>query len=180
MQSKLKEHFGDRIVITHANGKSSVEICQQKSDLEIEKIRLVQTAAKLIMSDKVSYDSFESENKCLSFLPKTLCLSWKRSKIENCFINRSGNYASCSTMGFTDTTTICTRSTDKELLIKFSKDTCFLKIITSSEDSGEVDRLCCVYDNAALRLNSCTSLYEQQNPWWCHASIKKCDALMMM
>ncbi len=55
MFSKLKEHFGDRLVITHINGKSNVVTfrntvvailqdfynSQQKPDLSSEKIRLV-------------------------------------------------------------------------------------------------------------------------------------------
>ena len=96
MYSKLKEHFGDHIVITHINGKSNVvtfrntaaAILQdfynspQKHDLSSGKIRLVQTASKLIMSDiklvetenncYSSYDDFESQDKCISFLPETL------------------------------------------------------------------------------------------------------------
>ena len=55
---------------------------QQKPDLSSEKIRLVQSASKLIMSDiklvetenncYPSYDDFESQDKCISFLPETL------------------------------------------------------------------------------------------------------------
>ena len=95
MCSKLKEHFGDRLVITHINGKSNVVTfrntaaailqdfynSQQKPDLSSEKIRLVQTASKLITSDiklvetenncYPSYDDFESQDKCISFLPET-------------------------------------------------------------------------------------------------------------
>ena len=61
MCSKLKEHFGDRLVITHINGKSNVVTfrntaaailqdfynSQQKPDLSLEKIRLIQTASNL-------------------------------------------------------------------------------------------------------------------------------------
>ena len=95
MCSKLKEHFGDRLVITHINGKSNVVTfrntaaailqdfynSQQKPDLSSEKIRLVQTASKLIMSDiklvetesncYPSYADFKSQDKCISFLPET-------------------------------------------------------------------------------------------------------------
>ena len=55
MCSKLKEHFGDRLVITHINGKSNVVTfrntaaailqdfynSQQKTDLSSKKVRLV-------------------------------------------------------------------------------------------------------------------------------------------
>ena len=71
MQSKLEEHFGDSIVITHVNGKSNVvtfgstakavlqEFCnsQQKSDPNTEKLWFVQTAAKLTMSDIKSVET---------------------------------------------------------------------------------------------------------------------------
>ena len=96
MCSILKEHFGDRLVITHINGKSNVVTfrntaaailhdfysSQQKPDRSSEKIRLIQTASKLIMSNiklvetgnncYPSYDDFESQDKCISFLPETL------------------------------------------------------------------------------------------------------------
>ena len=96
MRSKLKEHFGDNIVIAHINGKSDVVTfrntaatilqdfynSRQKPDLSTEKIRLVQTASKLIKSDiklvetenncYPSYDDFESQDKCIAFLPETL------------------------------------------------------------------------------------------------------------
>ena len=91
-----KEHFGDHLVITHINGKSNIvsfkNTCaailqdfynsQQKPDLSSQKIRLVQTASKLIMSDiklvetenncYPSYGDFESQDKCISFLHETL------------------------------------------------------------------------------------------------------------
>ena len=93
---KLKEHFGDRLVTTHINGKSNVVTfrntaatilqdfynSQQKPALSSEKIMLVQTASKLIMSDiklaetenscYPSCGDFESQDKCISFLPETL------------------------------------------------------------------------------------------------------------
>ena len=53
-----------------------------KPDLSSENIRLVQTVSKLITSDiklvetenncYPSYDDFESQDKCISFLPETL------------------------------------------------------------------------------------------------------------
>ena len=86
--SKLKEHFGDRLVIIHINGKSNVVTfrntaaailqdiynSQQKPDLSLENIRLVQTASKLIMSNNCypSYDDFKSQDKFISFLTETL------------------------------------------------------------------------------------------------------------
>ena len=100
MCSKLKEHFGDRLVIKHINGKSNVVTFrntaaailqdfynnQQNPDLSSEKIRLVQTASKLIMSDiklvesenncYPSYDDFESQDKYISFLPEQNCLRY--------------------------------------------------------------------------------------------------------
>jgi len=90
MHSRLLEHFGDCIVITHINGKSNVVTfrntasailhdfynSQQKHDLSTEKMRLVQAASKLKMSDiklvqienncYPSYDDFESQYKCIS------------------------------------------------------------------------------------------------------------------
>ena len=62
--SKLKEHFGDRLVITYqwkVQCRYIQKYCcgylqdfynsQQKPDLSSEKIRFIQTASKLIMSD---------------------------------------------------------------------------------------------------------------------------------
>ena len=96
MCSKLKEHFGDCLVITHINRKSVVVTfrntaaailqdfynSQQKPDLSSEKIRLIQTASKLIMIDiklvetenncYPSYVDFELQDKCISFFPETL------------------------------------------------------------------------------------------------------------
>ncbi len=94
VRSKLKEHFGDNIVRAHINGKSDVVTfrntaatilqdfynSRQKPDLSTDKIRLVQTASKLIKSDTKlvetenscypSYDDFESQDKCIAFLPE--------------------------------------------------------------------------------------------------------------
>ncbi len=88
-----RAYFGDSIVITHVNGKSNVvtfrstakavlqEFCisQQRSDPNTEKLRFVQTAAKLIMSDIKSvetshdhYPSCNAEDTCIDFLPETL------------------------------------------------------------------------------------------------------------
>lgn len=96
MQSKLKEHFGNRIVITHVDGKSNIITFretaeavlqdfynnQQNTDVDTEKIQLIRTAAKLIRNDIKSittnsdfyppYGSFESEDQCISFLPESL------------------------------------------------------------------------------------------------------------
>ena len=65
MQSKLKEHFGDCIVIENVNGKTNVVTfrstakailqdfynSQRKPDPNTEKIRFIQTTAKLLLSD---------------------------------------------------------------------------------------------------------------------------------
>ena len=65
MQYEFEEHFGDRIVVTHVNGKSNVVTfrntakailhefysSQRKPDPSTENMRFVQTAAKLVMSD---------------------------------------------------------------------------------------------------------------------------------
>ena len=64
MQLKLHEHFGDSIIQTEINGKSNVVTFRnkakavlhefyshQKADPETEKLRIVQTAAKLIRDD---------------------------------------------------------------------------------------------------------------------------------
>ena len=91
MQVKLHEHFGDRIIQTEINGKPNVVTFRnkantvlhefyshQKADPETEKMRIVQTAAKLIRDDikavETVYpacDELESD-ECINFLPETL------------------------------------------------------------------------------------------------------------
>lgn len=58
MQARLKEYFGDQIIITDINGKSNVvtlrsnaECVLQEDDPDMEKIHLIKTAAKLIRND---------------------------------------------------------------------------------------------------------------------------------
>ena len=97
MKNKLQEVYGDRIIITEINGKPNVvtfrstakavlqDFYQQgkvKSDVEAEKVRVVETAAKLIRNDikameisNTVYPTCEemaSEDACISFLPETL------------------------------------------------------------------------------------------------------------
>ena len=97
MKMKLQELYGDRIIITEINGKPNVvtfrstakavlqDFYQQekiKSDADLEKIRVVETAAKLIRNDikgiettNTAYPTCEemaSEDACINFLPETL------------------------------------------------------------------------------------------------------------
>ena len=94
MQLKLKEHFGNKIVQTEINGKSNVitfrskasEVLhdfyhQHKLDPEQDKIRIVETAAKLIKEDIKalqtacsSYPTINelSEEESIEFLPASL------------------------------------------------------------------------------------------------------------
>ena len=60
MQQKLKEHFGDKIIQTEINGKPNVVTFRNKAkydfyshrDLDpVDKIRIIETAAKLIKDD---------------------------------------------------------------------------------------------------------------------------------
>ena len=100
MKRKLQELYGDRIIITEINGKPNVmtfrstakavlqDFYQQgkmEADADVEKIRVVETAAKLIKNDikvietsNTAYPTCEemaSEDACINFLPETLrCL----------------------------------------------------------------------------------------------------------
>ena len=96
MKNKLQEVYGDRIIITKINGKPNVvtfhstakavlqDFYQQgkmKSDVEAEKVRVVETAAKLIRNDikameisNTAYpicEEMASEDGCINFLPET-------------------------------------------------------------------------------------------------------------
>ena len=96
MKEQIKQQFGNRIVITEVNGKTNVVTFwsnaatilqdfhshQKQESPEAEKIRIIQTAAKLIKSDikslaqeKNLYPKYEEmaslENAC-SFLPESL------------------------------------------------------------------------------------------------------------
>ena len=94
MQQKLQEHFGDRIVQTEINGKPNVITFRskastllhnfyshQQSDPDTDKMKLVDTAAKLIREDikavetsHTVYPSFDElgPDECINFLPQTL------------------------------------------------------------------------------------------------------------
>ncbi len=97
MKKKLQEVYGDRIIISEINGKPNVvtfrstakavlqDFYQQekkKADPDVEKIRVVETAAKLIRNDikmievsNTAYPTSEeiaSEDSCINFLPDTL------------------------------------------------------------------------------------------------------------
>ena len=98
MKNKLKEHFGDELVITEISGKSSIVTlkttaasilhnfyCHSKlEDCNADKLRVIKTAAKLIKSDiqsvnqiKDSYAScheLSSVEEAVSFLPESLQL----------------------------------------------------------------------------------------------------------
>ena len=98
MKYQIKQHFGNKIVITEINGKTNVVTfrstasailhdfyCQTKQDDSgADKMRIIETAAKLIKSDiqsviqtKDSYASFHelsSVDEAISFLPESLQL----------------------------------------------------------------------------------------------------------
>ena len=94
MQQKLKEHFGNKIIQTEINGKPNVVTFRNKAkavlydfyshcdlDPEKDKIRIIETAAKLIKDDiravKIldsNYPGFEElgSEECIHFLPVSL------------------------------------------------------------------------------------------------------------
>ena len=96
MKSKLVEHFGDNLIITELNGKLNVVTFrrtaanilydfyqeQKKDDPNMEKMRIIKAAAKLIKSDIKSVDSsndvyptrdqMSSTDMALQFIPKSL------------------------------------------------------------------------------------------------------------
>ncbi|KAJ8414824.1 hypothetical protein AAFF_G00023470 [Aldrovandia affinis] len=95
MRSKLKEHFGDRLIETNINGKPNVVTfrstakailqdfyAHRETDPETEKKRIIETAAKLIKDDIKSVetshevypdcDSLKSEEDANNFLPESL------------------------------------------------------------------------------------------------------------
>ena len=70
MKARLKEYFGDQIIITEINGKSNVVTLRrtaacvlqefhdrQEDDPDMEKIHLIKTAAKLIVTNVKSAQS---------------------------------------------------------------------------------------------------------------------------
>ena len=124
MQQKLKEHFGDRIIETEINGKPNVVTfrnkaktilhefyCHRDTDSEKEKMRIIETAAKLIREDikavKTSnsvYPGFENlgSDVCINFYTRVSeIVSYrfnykKRKPDENCFNWASYNAGSSS------------------------------------------------------------------------------------
>ena len=97
MKTKLQELYGDRIIITDINGKPNVVTFQstakavlqdfyqqdkKEPDTDVEKIRIIETAAKLIRNDiksvetsNTAYPTCEeiaSEDACINFIPETL------------------------------------------------------------------------------------------------------------
>ena len=97
MKAKIKEHFGDQIIITELNGRANVVTfrstaetvlqefhARQKDHPEQEKQHIIETAAKLIKNDIKLVDTsnehyptvyeIETEERCLNFLPATLKL----------------------------------------------------------------------------------------------------------
>ena len=94
-KARLKEYFGDQIIITDINGKSNVVTLRstaecvlqefhdrQEDDPDIEKIHLIKTAAKLIRNDIKSVGTsnehyppsyeIESQEKSYNFLPTSV------------------------------------------------------------------------------------------------------------
>jgi hypothetical protein len=99
MKEKLKEHFGDELIFTDLAGKSNVVTFrykasqilhnfykehEKKKDQEQEKRLIIETAAKLILTDIKDKDfdlsvypetkDFESIEKCQDFIPQSLQL----------------------------------------------------------------------------------------------------------
>ena len=93
MQKKLKEHYGDRIIETEINGKPNVVTFRSKAknilhdfynhrnaDPDIEKIRIIEAAAKLIRDDIKAVDTRHDvypacdelgSEECINFLPES-------------------------------------------------------------------------------------------------------------
>lgn len=95
MKARLKEYFGDQIIITEINGKSNIVTLRstaeyvlqefhdrQKDDPDMEKIHLIKKAAKLIRNDIKSVGTsnehyppsyeIESQEKSYNFLPTSV------------------------------------------------------------------------------------------------------------
>ena len=94
MKQRLAEHFGDKIIETEINGKPNVITFRNKAkevlydfyshqdlDPEKDKLRIIETAAKLIKDDikavKTSHSSYPSfdelkAEECINFLPVSL------------------------------------------------------------------------------------------------------------
>ena len=95
-KEKLKEHFGDRLMQSNINGKPNVitfrhtanEILHEfhqsnkKSDPDAEKIKIIETAGKIIKDEIKSvatsplhypiYSDLTSVDECVNYLPETL------------------------------------------------------------------------------------------------------------
>ena len=110
MKRRIKEHFGDRIVITNNNGKNDVvtflttasSILQEhyqkpkSGNYEEEKIRIIKAAAYLIKNDiKICtsnsanefFPSIESDLEVLEFLPNSL-----KVLLQSMFVGKSENF----------------------------------------------------------------------------------------
>ena len=97
LKQKLKEHFANRMILTEIKGKESVVTLitstqailhdfysLKKADHRTEKIRFIETAAKLLMEDikevQIYHDvypcseTFKCEDECMNFLPESLRL----------------------------------------------------------------------------------------------------------
>jgi hypothetical protein len=97
MKDQLKAHFGDKIVITEINGQKNVVTlrstassilhdfyCEAKQDVVSDKLRIIETAAKLIKSaiqdviqtneSYASYHELSSVDESMAFLPESLKL----------------------------------------------------------------------------------------------------------
>ena len=97
MHQKLKEHFGERIILTEINGKPNVVTFRNRAkavlhnfysqqrgdDPDTEKIRIVETASKLIRDDIKAVETSHKCNiypacdelrhdECMNYLPSTL------------------------------------------------------------------------------------------------------------
>ena len=131
MKARLKEYFGDQIIITDINGKSNVVTLRstaecvlqefhdrQEDDPDMEKIHLIKTAAKLIRNDIKSVGNsnehyppsyeIESQKKSYNFLPTSVKVFFRGNHHgKGCgpktSINRTSYHASSSPSSFTCT-----------------------------------------------------------------------------
>ena len=131
MKARLKEYFGDQIIITEINGKSNIVTLRstaecvlqefhdrQEDDPDIEKILLIKKAAKLIRNDIKSVGTsnehyppsyeIESQEKSYNFLPTSFKVFFSGNHNgKGCgpkaSINRTSYHASSSPSSFTCT-----------------------------------------------------------------------------
>ena len=95
MKKRIKDHYGDDIIIAEINGKSNVVTFtttaskilhdfhrqSERNDSTREKMRVIKTAAKLIINDIKSIiqskdyypTSEEMSEKAMEFIPESLC-----------------------------------------------------------------------------------------------------------